>query len=70
MTRPLTSRQRDAVEWIRAFILAHRYPPSIREIGLGLGIRSNNAVADLLDALESRGAIRRTPRKARALEVL
>lgn len=61
MTRPLTSRQREIVRFIVAFRETNGYSPTMREIGVRLGIRSTNGVADHLRALERKGAIRRGP---------
>lgn len=41
--------------------------PTVRELGAALGISSNNAVADLLAALERKGLLERTPNRARSL---
>jgi len=46
------------------------YPPSVREIGRHLGLRSPATVHSHLTALERAGHIRRDPTKPRAIEVL
>lgn len=61
-------RQRQALEAIAAAIDAGS-PPTHRELGLALGIRSTNAVADLLAGLERRGLVWRAPFKSRVLRV-
>ncbi|WP_240416520.1 transcriptional repressor LexA [Paenibacillus periandrae] len=48
----------------------HRgYSPSLREIGLAVGLFSSSTVHGHLDRLEKKGLIRRDPRKPRAIEL-
>lgn len=68
--RETTPRQREILRWIRAFIHENGFPPSIREIGAGFGIRSTNGVADHLRALEAKGEIKVDFSKSRAIRVL
>ncbi len=44
------------------------YPPSMREIGEGVGLAAQSAVRHQLTQLEAKGWVRRHPRRARALE--
>ncbi len=46
------------------------YPPSVREIGVAVGLRSSSTVHAYLDMLEDRGLIRRDPAKPRAIDIL
>jgi len=55
-------------EFIRSFAEKNGYPPSIREIGRGVGLASTKAVKYHMDALVSDGLLRRHPRLARAIE--
>lgn len=57
ITTPPTGRQLQVLNVIRDFIAANGLPPTIREIGNALGIRSTNGVCDHLKALERRGLI-------------
>lgn len=68
-TRP-TERQAEALAVVSQHIAAKGYPPSIREIGVALGIASTNAVNDLLRGLETRGWIARDQRISRGIRVL
>lgn len=70
MARQLTGRQRQILEFIRAKIQERGYPPSVREIGEALGLRSSSTVHGHLSRLEEKGFIRRDPTKPRAIEVL
>ncbi|MCP4503445.1 MAG: transcriptional repressor LexA [Deltaproteobacteria bacterium] len=66
----LTDRQKAVLTFIESEILQHGYPPTIREIGKQLGIRSTNGVNDHLKALEKKGYVRREGQKSRTLRVL
>ncbi len=68
--KKLTERQGKVLNFIGEHILDAGYPPTIREIGDYLGIRSTNGVNDHLKALEKKGYIERTDAKSRALKPL
>jgi len=70
MPAALTDRQKAVLTFIESEILQHGYPPTIREIGKQLGIRSTNGVNDHLKALEKKGYIKREGQKSRTLRVL
>ena len=63
----LTDRQLEVLRFIATQIEERGYPPTIREIGEGLDIRSTNGVNDHLKALERKGYLTRDPVKSRAL---
>lgn len=63
----LTARQREILDYITASIEERGYPPTIREIGKKMGIRSTNGVNDHLKALERKGYLRRDDLKSRAM---
>lgn len=63
----LTDRQREILEFISRRIDEQGYPPTIREIGEFMGIRSTNGVNDHLKALERKGYLKREGLKSRAL---
>jgi repressor LexA len=63
----LTQRQREILEFISRRIHEQGYPPTIREIGEEMGIRSTNGVNDHLKALERKGFLKREGLKSRAL---
>ena len=65
----LTDKQAMALNAIKALTVGHR-SPSYAEIQHSLGLSSKGEVYRLVCALEERGAIRRRPRRARALEVI
>src|SRR5512140_1648450 len=63
----LTERQLEVLRFITKQIEECGYPPTIREIGEALDIRSTNGVNDHLKALERKGYLTRDPVKSRAL---
>ncbi|MBX7191380.1 MAG: transcriptional repressor LexA [Sandaracinaceae bacterium] len=65
--RALTERQRLVLEYICRSIEDCGYPPTLREIGNKLGIRSTNGVNDHLRALERKGYLTREDMKSRTL---
>lgn len=65
----LTERQRAILEVIHAQLESHGYPPSVREIGDAVGLRSPSSVHAQLEALEHKGYLRRDPAKPRTLEL-
>ena len=74
MTEPiadeLTERQQRVLSFIEGQIRKHGFPPTIREIGRHLGIRSTNGVNDHLNALERKGFVKRQDHKSRTLVVI
>ena len=65
----LTARQREIFNFIRSFIKARGYPPSVREIGGHFRIYPR-AAFDHLKALERKGYLKRQGSMSRGLEVL
>ena len=66
----LTKRQLQTLDFIRHSINQRGYPPTLREIGEHMGIRSTNGVNDHLRALERKGYLRREDMKSRALKLV
>jgi repressor LexA len=65
----LTPRQRAILSVIRETVETRGYPPSVREIGEGVGLTSPSSVAHQLSTLERMGFLRRDPNRPRALVV-
>ncbi len=63
----LTDRQHQVLKYIRDSITDRGYPPTLREIGAHMGIKSTNGVNDHLRALERKGYLTREDMKSRAL---
>ncbi|MCB9496911.1 MAG: transcriptional repressor LexA [Fibrobacteria bacterium] len=68
--RPLTDRQREVLDFIRIRVRDNHRPPTVREIGDHFDIRSTNGVRVILDALEKKGHLKRSPRLSRGLTVV
>lgn len=68
--RDITKRQRQILDYIIWSISEKGYPPSVREIGQGVGLASSSTVHGHLNKLEDKGYIRRDPSKPRAIELL
>ena len=65
----LNQRQREVLQYIKEVQLQKGYPPTVREIGQGVGLKSPATVHGHLRALEEKGYIRRDACKQRALEL-
>jgi repressor LexA len=66
----LTDRQKEILRVIEESVRTRGYAPSMREIGDTVGLTSPSSVKHQLLALESKGFIRRDPKRPRALELL
>lgn len=64
----LTDRQQMVLDYIKESITSRGYPPTLREIGAKMGIKSTNGVNDHLRALERKGYLTREDMKSRALK--
>lgn len=65
----LTNRQAQVLDVIRRSIVTRGYPPTLREIGGAMGIRSTNGVNDHLRALERKGYLTREDMTSRGLRL-
>ncbi len=63
-------RQEQIYEYLKTFQREHGYPPSVREIGAAVGLKSASTVHGYLRCLEERGLIARQPDKRRALDIV
>jgi repressor LexA len=66
----ISPKQREILEFIKSEISNKGYPPSVREIGYTVGLKSTSTVFSHLEKLEKNGYILRDPSKPRAIEVL
>jgi len=66
--QPLTDKQRQVLEFIRAN--SGLYGPAVREIAAAFGIKSPNGVSCHLRALEKKGWLKRRLGIARGIEVV
>lgn len=66
----LSKRQQNILQFIIDEIKAKGYPPSVREIGKAVGLKSPASVHSHLKTLEKLKYLRRDPSKPRAIEVI
>ncbi len=69
-SKEISKRQEQILDYIRKETESQGYPPSVREIGRAVGLKSTSTVHGHLSQLEKKGYIRRDPSKPRAIEVL
>lgn len=65
----LTKRQREIYDYIREFLEANGYAPSLEEIAGHFRLSSVATVHEHLSNLEAKGALRRDAHRSRALEI-
>jgi repressor LexA len=65
----LTARQRQILDWIRAFLESTGMPPTRAEIASGLGFSTPSSAEDHLQALARKGAIEMLPGASRGLRL-
>jgi len=63
----LNQRQKLILDFIQERIKTKGYPPSVREIGAAVGLKSSSTVHAHLLQLEEKGYIRKDPSKPRAI---
>ncbi len=62
-----TDKQQKILEFIRWFTKEHKYPPSVREIGAAVNLRSPSTVHMHIKALIDKGLLKKDANKTRAL---
>lgn len=65
----LSAKQEEIYNVIKESILNKGYPPSVREIGELVGLKSTSSVHAHLNSLEKKGYIRKDPTKPRTIEI-
>ncbi|MFQ5329417.1 MAG: transcriptional repressor LexA [Thermodesulfobacteriota bacterium] len=69
-SKKLTGRQEEILNFLKGFIEARGYAPSLREICAHFGIKSPKNAAKHLDALKRKGRIRRSTNISRGIEIV
>ena len=67
--KTLSPKQQQIYDYIIAFSAEHGYPPSVREIGAYVGLKSPSTVHFHLKGLESAGLIHKAEGKTRSITV-
>ena len=65
----LTAKQQQIYDYILAFTAEHGYPPSVREIGAAVGLKSPSTVHFHMKGLEEAGVIVKAEGKTRAISL-
>ena len=63
----LTTKQQQIYDYILAFTSEHGYPPSVREIGAAIGLKSPSTVHFHIKGLEEAGVLIKAEGKTRAI---
>lgn len=67
MSSGISKRQEQILEFIKTQIKTTGYPPSVREIGKAVGLKSSSTVHNHILQLEQKGLLKRDPTKTRAI---
>lgn len=70
MKKNISQRETEIINYIKHSIKSRGYPPSVREIGQAVGLKSSSTVHNYLCKLEKKGILRRDATKPRAMEIL
>lgn len=67
--RPHGETQQRILEYIRDYQKVNGYPPSVREIGKAVGLKSTSTVQGHLDRLQKKGMLHRDASRPRTLDL-
>lgn len=70
MSRALTKRQHEILEYIEQYIKEHDYAPSFREIAEYFAFSSVATVAEHIETLKRKGYLTKDPLEARSIKLL
>ena len=65
--KKISAKQQQILDYISSYSLEHGYPPSVREIGAEMGLRSPSTVHAHLKKLQEAGYLEPNEHKSRAL---
>ena len=68
--KKLTNRQKEILQFIKLYIVANGYPPTVREIAKAVGVSSPATIHAHLTNLENKGVIKKETTRNRAIELL
>ncbi len=66
----LNKRERAILRFIEKEVIANGYPPSVREIGRAVGLKSTATVHGYIAKLEEKGFVKKEQQKGRTLKLL
>ena len=67
--KKMSVKQQRILNFIEQFTREHKYPPSVREIGAAVGLRSPSTVHAHIKSLKEKGFLQKDDRKTRALSL-
>lgn len=70
MSEKRENRRLEIYNFIKSYVEAKGYPPSVREICAAVGLKSTSTVHMHLENLESKGLIKRDSTKPRTIEIM
>jgi repressor LexA len=65
-----SGKQSEILNFIKKQLKEKGYPPSVREICVGVGLKSTSTVHGHLERMEKKGLIKRDKTKTRAIEII
>lgn len=66
----ITNKQQEILDFISSFLEDRGYPPTVREIGKAVNLRSSASVHAQLNKLEQKGLIKKDATSSRAISVV
>lgn len=70
MNTKLPVRQQRVISFLEEYLESHEYPPTLREIGRAIGVKSTSLISYYLDQLEERGYLVRQRSVSRGLRLV
>ena len=70
MKKAINQKQKESYQCILNYMKEHGYPPTVREFGELIGVKSTSSAFSRIKQLEQNGYIRRIPASPRAIEIL
>ncbi|WP_445322756.1 hypothetical protein [Psychrobacillus sp. FSL K6-2684] len=66
----MSKRQLQIYEYIKKYLIENKYPPSIREIAVGVGLKSSSTVHGHLGRMKDKGYIDFVNSAVRTLQII
>lgn len=66
----MTRRERELVDFIRAYLREHRISPSYEEMRAAMGLASKGGITRMLDQLEHQGVVFRLRHRTRSVQLV
>jgi len=66
----LTDQEHNTLEFIRVYLQRHNRPPTLKEIGLAIGVSSRGTVHRYVSALQDKGYLQRDRNQSRGLRLV